>query len=114
MDRENKLSLNSRAPDLPVESSRSAAAALSALAAILPEVRRERAQGVVVGAVEDERPLFADLEELGGGEALQVVAERRRGEIDVLLNFAGGGAARIALDDAAEDSEAHGTATRAE
>ena len=89
----------------------SAAAArvlLSALAVVLPDVVRERAERAVVGGIVVERPLTPTVKEPRIGQALQVVAQRRGGHVDVSLNVAGGDTLIAPLNHEAEDRQAHG------
>src|SRR4029077_2953781 len=93
------------------------AAALRAaapLAAVFPEIIRERLQLVVGRLVVDEGALAAGRDQAGGGEALQVVAERRRGDVQLVLDVARRRAVGAPLHDVAEDRETDGVSQRAE
>jgi len=86
-----------------ISGSGSGRALAAALAAVLPEVVRQTAKRVVVGGVVVERALLATHEHLRLDESLQVVAQRRRGQVDVALDLARGAAALTALHDESQD-----------
>src|SRR5947208_12063044 len=90
------------------------AAPFASLAAVFPDVRGERAQGLVVGGVIDEGAFAPGLNEACAREALQVVAQRGGGQIEMVLDVAGGRAFGFALDDVTQDGEPRGLAQRAE
>jgi hypothetical protein len=92
----------------------SAAAALAALfATILPEIGGQLAERVVVRGIEVERAFTPGLHDPGVDQALQMVAEGRRRELDVFLDRTGGSPLWAGLDDEAEDGETHGVAESA-
>jgi uncharacterized protein (DUF924 family) len=86
---------------------RASAASLSPLAAILPEVIREAAKRVVFRRVVVEGAFGAARQEIGVDEALQMMAQRRGGHVDVRLDVARGRALRPRLNDEAENPQAH-------
>ena len=79
---------------------------LAFFAAIFPEVVGEATQGPVVRCVDVARAHAAHREEARGDEALQVVAQRGGGDLDVRLNGACARACRARLHDEAEHTEA--------
>src|SRR5262245_56971050 len=87
---------------------------LAALAAVFPEVRGQGAERVVVGAVVVERPFPPRTEDAGVDEPLQVVAQRRRWQVDVLLDFTSRRAIHAGLDHEAQHGEPHGMTERGE
>src|SRR5260221_3419395 len=82
------------------------AAPVAALAAILPDVGRERLQRIELSAVEDECSCAAAVQQTGGRETLEMVAEGRCREIDVALDLSCGRAGGISLHHVAQDREA--------
>src|SRR5882724_3672516 len=89
-------------------------AAATSLAAILPEVVGQGFEGVVIGAVEHERPLVAAVEQTRDRQPLQVMAQRRSGQVDVVLDLSRWRALRIALDDEPQDGQAGRVPQRAQ
>src|SRR5688500_13970718 len=87
---------------------------LPALAAVFPEEVRQRAQSGEHGAVIDVRALAARLEEARPREAVDVMAQRRRRNVDPRLDLAGRRAAGTGLHDVTKNGETHGMAQRAE
>ena len=86
----------------------SAALGLAAFAAVFPDVVRERPDRGKLGRIEVEGALAPALEQTGIDEALQVVAERRRRQIDVLLDCTRSGPFGAALDDEPQDGQTNG------
>ena len=77
----------------------------AALAAVLPKVVRQTAQGVVVGGVVVKRAFRVADEHLGIQQPFEVVAQRGRREVDVALNLTSRAAALAALHDEAQDRQ---------
>src|SRR6188768_3425741 len=71
--------------------------------AVLPEVVSQRAQGFVVGRVVVEGTFVAADQQLGLEEPLQMMAQRRRWEINVALDLARRGSLLAALHDEPEN-----------
>src|SRR5687768_11321289 len=92
----------------------SAAARFATLAAVFPKVVGEHAQGRVVGGVVEERSFAPALEQIRVRQPLQMVAQRRGGQIDLCLDVAGGHASVSALHDAAQNREPNRMAERAQ
>src|ERR1700722_7621116 len=61
--------------------------ALAALAAVLPQEVGERAEGLVVGRVEERLPLAAGGHEPRVHHAVEVVIQRRPGNVELLLEL---------------------------
>jgi hypothetical protein len=80
---------------------------LAALAAVFPEVIRQRADRGKLRAVVVKRSLVAARQQSGFDEALQMMTEGGRGQIDVRLDLACGGPLGAALDDIPEDRKAN-------
>jgi hypothetical protein len=83
----------------------------TAFAAVLPEVVSKRFVG---GGVVVERALLTADEHFGIVQPLQVVTQRRRGEINVALDFTRGTAALSDLHHKPQNCEAHRMAKRSE
>jgi hypothetical protein len=93
----------------------SAARVLAALlAAVLPQVGREPAEGVIIGGVVVERAFAPRLHHARVDQPLEMMTQRRCWELDVLLDGAGRRTFWPGLDDEAEDRESHGMAQGAQ
>jgi hypothetical protein len=84
----------------------SAALGGTTLAAVLPEIVGQAAEGLEVGGVVVERAFAPRLEESGIHEALEVVTQCGGGHIHVMLNVPRRRTVRPALHDEAQDREA--------
>lgn len=82
----------------------------TSFAAVFPQIVGEPAQAREVGRIKMIGPLRARGQQLGGHESLQMVTQGGGGQLDVCLDLTGGSPVRVALDDEAQDREAHGMA----
>src|SRR5258708_24004562 len=98
---------------MAISSARSATP-FASLAAVFPDVRGERAQGLVVGGVIDEGAFAPGLDEARAREALQMMAQRGGGQIEMVPDLACGRAFGLALDDVTQDGESRGMPQPAE
>jgi hypothetical protein len=91
-----------------------AALALAALAAVFPEVVRKGSERGEDRAVVDIGPLASRLEQPGSCEPVDVMTQRRRGNIQLGLELARSRAVATRLDDVTENREPGRVSERAE
>src|SRR5258706_2579152 len=72
--------------------------ALAATAAVLGEVAHELVHVLEVGAVDDEAPVLPPAHEAGAGEMREMEGERRRRQVELLTDAAGGEALGAGFD----------------
>ncbi|AUX27272.1 uncharacterized protein SOCEGT47_078560 [Sorangium cellulosum] len=90
------------------------AASIASLAAILPQVRGEGAERIVVGPVVVESPLSPALQDASLDEPFQVMAQRRGRKADVLLDRTCGCPLLASLNHEAQHIQSHRVAQRRE